>query len=105
MSIAGNLVINLMGNTQHLNRALTRSASRIRAFSATSQRSLTAFSTTTAASLAAVGTGAAVAGRAVRNMTVAMGGGLVVATGLSFKRLISFDDVIRSAGARTRTTA
>jgi TP901 family phage tail tape measure protein len=105
MSVAGNLVINLMGNTQHLNRALTRSASRIRAFSATSSRSLTSFGTTTAATMAAVGTGAAVAARAVRNMTLAMGGGLVVAAGLSFKRLISFDDAIRRAGARARTSA
>ena len=105
MSIAGNLVINLMGNTQHLNRALTRSASRIRAFSATSQRSLTSFGTTTGSVLVGVSAGAAAATKAVRNMTVAVGGGLVVGTGLAFKRLISFDDAIRAAGARARTSA
>jgi len=105
MSVAGNLVINLMGNTQHLNRALTRSASRIRAFSATSQRSLTSFGTTSAATFAAIGAGAARATTAMRNMSLAIGGGVAVGTGLAFRNLIKFDDAIRAAGARARTSA
>jgi len=105
MAIAGNLVINLMGNTQHLNRALTRSASRIRAFSATSQRSLTSFSTTATATFAAVGAGAARARSALGNVALAMSGGIAVGTGLAFRNLVKFDDAIRAAGARARASA
>jgi len=105
MSIAGNLVINLMGNTQHLNRALTRSASRIRAFSATSSRSLTSFGTTAAATFAAVGAGAARARSALGNVAMAMSGGIAVGTGLAFRNLVKFDDAIRAAGARARASA
>ena len=105
MSIAGNLVINLMGNTQHLNRALTRSASRIRAFSANSQRSLTAFGTTSAATFAAIGAGATRARTALGNVALAMSGGVAIGTGLAFKNLVKFDDAIRAAAARARTGA
>ena len=104
MATAGNLVINLMGNTQHLAKSLAKGKTMVKAFGTQGTAALSRFGSRATAVFGAVGTAAKKMAGVLASTGMIMGQVLVVAAGMSLSKLISFDDAIRAAGARARAT-
>ena len=104
MATAGNLVINLMGNTQHLAKSMAKGTTMVKAFGTKSTATLSRFGSRATAVFGAVGTAAKKMAGVLASTGMIMGQALVVAAGMSLSRFIGFDDAIRAAGARARAT-
>tara|TARA_R110002110_G_scaffold229651_1_gene445201 strand:- start:5938 stop:7986 length:2049 start_codon:yes stop_codon:yes gene_type:complete len=104
MSVAGNLVINLMGNTQHLAKALSKSKVMVSSFSKTGVGSLSRFGRVGSKIFASVGAAAKKMGAIIRSTGLLIGQAFVVATGFAIAKTIEYDDALRSAGAKSRAT-
>jgi len=104
MSVAGNLVINLMGNTQHLAKQLARGKGMVRSFGTSSTTALTRFGSRATMVFGAVGTAAKKMVGVLGSVAMIFGQALTVGVGLSLAKTIQYDDAIRAAGARSRAT-
>lgn len=104
MSAVGNLVINLMGNTQHLSKSLTRSKTMISSFSKTGTGSLSKFGKVGGKVFGAVGGAAKKMGAMVRQAGSMIATAAVMGTGMAIAKTIEYDDALRSAGAKSRAT-
>jgi TP901 family phage tail tape measure protein len=104
MSAVGNLVINLMGNTQHLSKSLTRSKTMISSFSRTGTGMLSKFGKVGGKVFGAVGGAAKKMGAMVRSAGSMIATAAVMGTGMAIAKTIEYDDALRSAGAKSRAT-
>ena len=104
MSVAGNLVINLMGNTKHLVKSLSSSKAMVSSFSKTGAASLTRFGRIGSKVFGDVGTAAKKMGKMVRQAGSMIATAAVTGTGMAIAKTIEYDDALRSAGAKSRAT-
>lgn len=104
MAVAGNLVINLMGNTQNLAKKLAQGQAMVRGFNVGASASLTSFASRAVAAFAAVGAAIKRFMALLLSAMVVLGQFAVIATAMAIAKTIEYDDALRSAGARARAT-
>ena len=105
MAFAGDMVINLLGTTKGLDRALTRGAFSVRLFARQSTGSMRGFGKSSGGVMAAFASGMKRMGSIAMRTAKVIGTALVAAIGLSISKQIEFDDAIRKAGARAEASA
>ena len=105
MAFAGDMVINLLGTTKGLDRALTRGAIKVKGFAGSAGGSMRGFGKSSGGVMAAFASGMKRMGSIAMRTAKVIGVALVAAIGLSISKQIEFDDAIRKAGARAEASA